>query len=360
MLKLSTKLKNSLNNYRFIDLFAGIGGFHRALDAFGAKCVFVSEWDAAAQDTYFDNYGIRPVGDITKMSVEAIPPHDIICGGFPCQAFSISGKQLGFEDARGTLFFDVARIAQHHQPKMLFLENVKNFARHDSGRTLKVVTATLDELGYDVHYKVLNASEFGVPQARERVYILAFRKDLNGRNFQFPHSTAITRSVQDVLVSPEEAQPFVVSRPDIRLRDPSAFPSSIVGRPVQVGSVNKGAQGERIYHPLGQAITLSAYGGGAGAKTGLYLIDGVVRKLTPRECARLLGQPEHFRPHPSRQQAYKQFGNSVVVDVLQHVLKQVVLQGALSPAGTSDESLEDAPEALPRKGRAQPESALDV
>ena len=148
----------NLKELSFIDLFAGIGGFHQALTHFGAKCVFASEWDKNAAHTYYENYDIKPFGDITKINEKDIPHHDILCGGFPCQAFSVSGKQKGFDDSRGTLFFDIARIVKYHKPKLLFLENVRNFEKHDNGNTLKVVIKTLDNLGYNVKYKVLNAS----------------------------------------------------------------------------------------------------------------------------------------------------------------------------------------------------------
>jgi len=173
-----------MKNIKYIDLFAGIGGFHQAMSSFGAECVFASEWDKKCQDVYRKNYNMDVYGDITKIDEKDIPPHDVICAGFPCQAFSVSGKQLGFQDTRGTLFFDVARIAKHHKPKVLLLENVKNFAKHDNGNTLKVVESTLQDLGYSVYHKVLNASNFGVPQKRERVYIVAFRGDLNINNFK--------------------------------------------------------------------------------------------------------------------------------------------------------------------------------
>ena len=149
-------------NLKFVDLFAGIGGFRVALETFGGKCVFSSEWDTNSQHTYVQNHGDLPSGDITKISEEDIPDHDILCGGFPCQAFSISGKQRGFADSRGTLFYDVARIAKHKQPKVLFLENVRNLARHDGGKTLEVIQNTLAEIGYDVFTKVLKSSDFGV------------------------------------------------------------------------------------------------------------------------------------------------------------------------------------------------------
>lgn len=179
----------NLQGLKYIDLFAGIGGFHQALSNYGATCVFASEWDKYAAETYSANYNINPNGDITKFHESAIPEHDILCGGFPCQAFSISGKQKGFEDVRGTLFFDIARIVKHHQPKLLFLENVRNFERHDGGNTLKVVLKTLDDLGYNVFYDVLNASDFELPQNRERIYLVCFRKDLAINRFEFPKPT---------------------------------------------------------------------------------------------------------------------------------------------------------------------------
>lgn len=171
---------------RFIDLFAGIGGFHTALEHFGGECVFASEWDKHAQDTYEANHGIRPAGDITKIDEKDIPlaRHTLCRISLP--SVQHLRKRLGFDDVRGTLFFDVARIVRHHKPKMLFLENVKNFAKHDGGNTVKVVRKTLEDLGYDVHMQVLNASRHEVPQARERIYILGFRNDLGIREFSFP------------------------------------------------------------------------------------------------------------------------------------------------------------------------------
>ena len=317
-----------LKGFSFIDLFAGIGGFHYALSSYGAECQYASEWDKPAQETYFANHGIMPSGDITKISAEEIPPHDILCGGFPCQAFSISGKRLGFEDTRGTLFFDIARIVRHHRPKVVFMENVKNLALHDKGRTFRVVAGTMEELGYTMFSKVLNSGQFGVPQHRERIYMVCFRKDiLEDRAFVFP-SHKITSSLAEVLEdNPQDAK--IIDRPDIQIyrtivsNQTELFKRDLPNRPLQIGIVNKGGQGERIYDPIGHAITLSAYGGGAGAKTGLYLINGVVRKLSPRECARLQGFPDDFIIHPNQQQAYKQFGNSVTINVLQYIVGEI-------------------------------------
>ncbi|MFK5975956.1 MAG: DNA (cytosine-5-)-methyltransferase [Sulfurovum sp.] len=317
----------NLTNIKYIDLFAGIGGFHQAMSSFGAQCVFASEWDKDCQDTYEANYEMRPYGDITQIEADEIPPHDIICAGFPCQAFSISGKQKGFEDTRGTLFFDVVRIAKYHKPKVMILENVKNFEKHDGGKTLSVVKETLQELGYTLFHKVLNASHFGVPQKRERIFILAFREDLGVSDFTFPSSYGGATTLSEFLLSADETESLVINREDIILKEKSVIGTDIFGeypqKPIRVGIVNKGGQGERIYNPLGHAITLSAYGGGVGAKTGLYMIDGVIRRLAPRECMRITGFPEDFILHPNRNVSYRQFGNSVVVNVLKAIIKEL-------------------------------------
>lgn len=317
-----------LQGLRYIDLFAGIGGFHQALSSFGATCVFASEWDKYAAATYYANYDIFPKGDITKIDESRIPRHDILCAGFPCQAFSISGKQKGFEDARGTLFFDIARIVKHHQPRLLFLENVRNFERHDGGNTLKVVLKNLNELGYNVKYQVLNASDYNLPQNRERIYFVCFRKDLQIKNFEFPKPSIKKVALIDFL-EPHPNDAKIIDRPDIKITKSFSPIKNIFGeldlpnRPIQIGIVNKGGQGERIYDPYGHAITLSAHGGGIGSKTGLYKIGDVIRKLTPRECARIQGFPDAFKIVSSPSQAYKQFGNSVAVNVLKAILKKI-------------------------------------
>ncbi len=333
MMNIDSKFKKGLSKYTFIDLFAGIGGFRYALESFGAKCVYTSEWDNHAQRVYESNFKDKPHGDITKIQEKDIPSHNILCGGFPCQAFSISGKQKGFEDTRGTLFFDVARIAKYHKPEFLFLENVKNFETHDKGKTLKVVENTLSEAGYDVYYKVLNASDFGVPQKRERIYILGFRNDLKVKKYDFPKPPNTPVKLKDFLLSDSETDKYVIRRDDIKIKDHTNVQIDMFGnyplKPIRVGTVNKGGQGERIYHECGHAITLSAYGGGVGAKTGLYYINGKVRKLAPKECAKLMGLPDDFVIHSSDSQAYKQFGNGVVVDVLQYIILDIIKKGLL-------------------------------
>ncbi len=316
-----------MRDWRFIDLFAGIGGFHTALSHFGARCVFASEWDKHASQTYYANYDLLPVGDITQIDEKQIPAHDILCAGFPCQAFSISGKQYGFEDTRGTLFFDIARIARFHQPKILLLENVKNFARHDGGNTLNVVLNTLKQLNYQVFYKILNASDFGLPQNRERIYFVAFHQSLGVYDFDFPKPSHQKVSLLDFLEKNPIAK--VVYRDDMVFYKDVELEYDMFGelilpnKPIQIGKVGKGGQGERIYHPLGHAITLSAYGGGVGSKTGLYLVDGVVRKLSTKECAKILGFDDDFKIVSSQSQAYQQFGNSVAINVLKAIFEQI-------------------------------------
>lgn len=314
MIEIKSKV---LNNLKFIDLFAGLGGFRLALESCGAKCVYSSEWDKNAQEIYRMNFNETPDGDITLVNEKNIPEHDVLCAGFPCQAFSISGKQKGFEDSRGTLFFDIARIVNEKQPRVVFMENVKNFASHDNGNTLKIVKRTMINLGYDFYYNILNSKDFGIPQKRERIYMVCFRNDLNIKKFEFPKPFKLNTFLEDLLLPDKEVLNLIVNRLDLSLKNIKIKKN--ISKPLRVGTVGKGGQGERIYSPKGIAITLSAYGGGIFAKTGGYLINGNIRKLHPRECARLMGYPDSYLIHPSPSRAYKQFGNSVVVNVLQYI-----------------------------------------
>lgn len=318
------KQGGSKKSFSFIDLFAGIGGFRIALERTGGTCAFSSEWDENSQNVYLKNFGEFPHGDITKIKETDIPEHDVLCAGFPCQAFSVSGKQLGFKDTRGTLFFDIARIAKHHQPDVLFLENVKNLANHDDGETLKTILGVLEEIGYSPFQNLLRSSDFGVPQARERVYIVAFRKDLGIESFSFPEPIKKTKVVKDILEPERAVSPnCYINRKDMKLyRDQMAI--SDPRKPLQIGTINNGGQGERIYSIYAAGITLSAYGGGAASKTGAYLIDEKIRKLTPRECARMQGFPENFKLPENRNIAYKQFGDSVSVPVLEMIFSNIL------------------------------------
>lgn len=311
-----------LDGLTFIDLFAGLGGFRLALESCGAKCVYSNEWDRFAQEVYKNNFGETPDGDITKVDESSIPNHDILCAGFPCQAFSISGNQKGFEDSRGTLFFDVARIIKAKRPKVVFMENVKNFATHDNGKTLQIVQNSLDALGYSFFQKIINAADFGIPQKRERLYMVCFRKDLSLSSFNFPRSLVLNKFVEDILLNDESlVQDLYIGRKDVVYNNVQN--DSYINKPLRLGIVNKGGQGERIYSTKGIGITLSANGGGIFAKTGGYLVNGKPRKLHPRECARLMGFPDSYQLCKSNSQAYKQLGNSVVIDVLQYIAVEI-------------------------------------
>jgi len=337
-------IDKKLKGFTFIDLFAGIGGFRLAMESHGARCVYSSEWDKDARDVYNKNFGDMPHGDITKIDENTVPSHDILCAGFPCQAFSISGKQRGFEDSRGTLFFDVARIIKCKKPKVILLENVKNFATHDGGRTMEVVKSTLTQLGYSFYSSILNAMDYGIPQKRERIFMVCFRDDLGvardeysiirndldiirnnleTRHFSFPKPFKLTRHVEDFLLQDENLiKDLWSTRNDIVINKHNLDECSNT-KSIRVGTVGKGGQGERIYSTKGIAITLSAYGGGVFAKTGGYLIGDKVRKLHPRECARLMGFPDSYRLHSNKNKAYQQLGNSVVVDVVQMIAGQL-------------------------------------
>lgn len=331
MIVLDEKYKQALKNKKFIDLFCGLGGFRLALESYGAKCVFSSDIDNHVSKVYEKNFGVNPLSDITKVNENEIPKHDILCAGFPCQAFSISGKQKGFEDTRGTLFREVVRIAKFHQPELLILENVKNLEKHDNGNTFKVIKENIENIGYNMYWKVLNASNYGVPQARERIYMICIRKDLDNNNYIFPQAMEQKLCVKDILLNNGEEKNFVINKPyklNEKKEERSIF--EIYNKPVRVGIVNKGGQGDRIYDPFGQAITLSAEGGGNGARTGLYYINDEVRKLHPRECARLMGFPEDYQLDTSVNQAQKQFGNSVVVNVLQYIVKSIIDEGGIN------------------------------
>lgn len=319
--------------FTFIDLFAGIGGFRLALEEFGGKCLFSSEWDKFAAVTYEHNFREKPAGDITKIEARHILSNDLLCAGFPCQAFSISGKQGGFSDTRGTLFFDIVRIAEYHKPKVLILENVKHLVRHDNGRTLSTIVRVLNEIGYDVYFEILDASNFRIPQSRKRVFFVCFNKEFAIKRFEFPRPKCNSVILKNILEPDSKTSEFIIEKGDIKIKKNSFPKEDIFGhypqKPVRIGTINKGGQGERIYSVYGHAITLSAYGGGVAAKTGAYLVNGRLRKLSPRECLRLMGFPENFELPVPIIQAYKQCGNSVVVPVVKEIFKKILQTGIL-------------------------------
>ncbi len=305
--------------HTFIDLFSGIGGFRVGLEKHGLNCVFSSEIDERAAAAYEHNFKDRPAGDITKIPEKDIPRHDILCGGFPCQSFSLSGKRNGLNDERGRLFYEIVRIAKHHKPYVLLLENVKNIVTIDDGGVLMRVKDALDKIGYAVHYEILNASNYGIPQSRERVYFVCIRKDTTLRYVKSKQSK-IMRVLKDIMLPESRCKDLIINRDDIVIKKEH---KEKVLSPVQVGYVNKGGQGERIYSANGHAITLSANGGGVGARTGLYMTDnGKIRKLHIEEAKAVMGfDKRHFVSDGI--QGYRQLGNAVIPTMIKRMYECV-------------------------------------
>ncbi len=307
----SSNTKNA--KYKAIDLFAGIGGIRLGFEqAFknDIEFIFASEIDKYAQQTYYANFGEIPYGDITQIDEKDIPPHDIILAGFPCQAFSIAGKRLGFEDTRGTLFFDVARIAAYHKPKIIFLENVKGFLNHDNGRTFQVVKNTLEEIGYKVFSKVLNAKDFGLPQNRERIYIVALLDDID---FEFPEPSMQNTKVGDILENNIEDKYTISDK-------------------LWAGHQRRKIEHKKKGNGFGYSIfnenskytsTISARYYKDGSEILIEQNNKNPRKLTPREAGKLQGFPSDFKIIVSDVQAYKQFGNSVPVPVVEAISRNI-------------------------------------
>ena len=301
--------------FTFIDLFAGIGGMRIAFEKTGGECVFSSEWDKFAQQTYAANFGDTPHGDITQVELEEVPKHDILIGGFPCQPFSHAGLKRGFEDTRGTLFFDVARIIDYRKPSMVLLENVKGFTTHDKGRTMAIVKETLEDLGYNVFHKVLNARDFGVPQNRERVFIVAInKKKLGSIGFEYPIPKKIDTKLGDILDS----------RVDEKYTISNKLWAGHKRRLAEHRAKGNGFGYSLFNENSPYTSTISARYYKDGSEILIEQNNANPRKLTPREAARLQGFPENFNIPVSDNQAYKQFGNSVAVPVIYAIAKTMV------------------------------------
>ena len=302
-------------SFTFIDLFAGIGGIRLGFEKFKGECVFTSEWDKYSQITYQANFGDEPNGDITKTDVKDIPKHDILLAGFPCQPFSNAGLKQGFDDTRGTLFFDVARIIEHRKPSMILLENVKGFVNHDKGRTMKIVKETLEELGYNVFYKVLNARDFGIPQNRERIYIVGMnKKKLGSIGFKFPQPSYKPTKVGDILESKVDEK-YTLSNKLWQGHKRRLKEHREKGNGFGYSLFNQNSR---------YTSTISARYYKDGSEILIEQKNKNPRKLTPREAARLQGFPERFKIPVSDTQAYRQFGNSVAVPVVSAIAKEMV------------------------------------
>ncbi|WP_228703598.1 DNA cytosine methyltransferase [Moraxella ovis] len=303
---------NSQTKLKAIDLFAGIGGIRLGFEqAFGddIEFVFSSELDKFAKQTYHANFNEMPYGDITQIEAKDIPPHDIILAGFPCQAFSIAGLRKGFDDTRGTLFFDVARIAKYHKPKLLFLENVKGFKNHDKGNTFLVVKQTLEELGYRVYADILNAKNFGVPQNRERIYIIAILNDFNQTaNIDFNYLKNI--------VKPSKVGSILQESVDDKYTISDKLWAGHQRRKLEHKQKGNGFGYCLFNKNSDYTSTISARYYKDGSEILIEQQGKNPRKLTPREAGRLQGFPDDYVIPVSDNQAYKQFGNSVAVPVI--------------------------------------------
>ncbi|MBO4282697.1 MAG: DNA (cytosine-5-)-methyltransferase [Bacteroidales bacterium] len=300
-----------MKTLKFIDLFAGIGGMRIPFDEMGYQCVFSSEWDQAAAATYAANFGEAPAGDITRIPADQIPAHDVLLGGFPCQAFSIMGKRQGFADTRGTMFFEIERILQHHRPRAILLENVKQLVSHDHGRTFQVVLQHLAELGYYVKWQVLNALDFGLPQKRERVLMIGFTDEKACATFSFDFTKRPYR-LADVLEKDSAV-------------DPSLFASEAIVRKRQASVDGKAVFYPSVWHEnksghisvLDHACALRT-----GASYNYQLVNGI-RRFSSRELLRLQGFPESFRIVVPPQEIRRQTGNSVAVPMIRMVARKM-------------------------------------
>ena len=317
-------------SFTFIDLFAGIGGFRLAMQANGGECVFSSEWDDAAKQTYYENYGEVPFGDITKDETKAlIPEHfDVLCAGFPCQAFSIAGYQKGFNDVRGTLFFDVADILEKHRPKAFYLENVKNLKSHDGGRTFsKIMDVLKNRLDYVVDSKVMNPCEYAnVPQNRERIFIVGFDpKQVQVSKekfvFNFPTPVKLSKSIHDIIDDSIETENLFYKEGHLyydRMKDVIVNPDTVY-------------QWRRVYireNKNGVCPTLTANMGEGGHNVPIVRTSKGIRKFTPEECLGFQGFPVkkgfHYPTTTAQSKKYKQAGNSVTEPLIEKVAKKVI------------------------------------
>lgn len=318
---------------RFIDLFAGIGGFR-----YGFECVFSSEINVNCQTVYYQNFGEQPFGDITKVDVNSIPDFEVLLGGFPCQPFSISGKKQGFNDTRGTLFFDICRIIKIKQPKVVILENVKHLIHHDKKRTFKVIFDSLINLGYNVSHKILNAKDFGLPQNRERIFIIATKESL----FDFSKLTYQTAPQLKEFLDIDVDFEYLSKSEYTLIQQPKQQSSGLIF----VGYRNKNTwnkvnqshieqlsrthrQPNRIYSVDGVHPTITSQE--TSGRFFVYLPnEDKVRKLTIDECYRIMGFPSNFIKHTAKGECYRQIGNSVAINVIDVIAKEVLNQKLLT------------------------------
>lgn len=317
--------------FTFIDLFAGVGGIRLGFQKVGGNCIFSSEWNSAAAETYERNFGEKPQGDIQKINERSVPDHDILCAGFPCQPFSISGKQKGFDDIRGTMFFELCRIVKEKKPKVVFLENVKHLVHHDKGRTLRVILETLSKLGYCVSWKVLNGVNFGVPQNRERIIIVGSKdKEFNFSTIETkPRERLIDWLDKDGLFEYLKSSEYTLLDNPKQQEESGLIFAGYRNKSIRKVGVRPGTlhlsrvhkQPNRIYSVMGIHPTLPSQ-----ESSGRYFIrlqNDTVRKLTLNECWRIMGFPEKYIKISVPGEQYKQLGNSVCIPMIEAVAKEI-------------------------------------
>lgn len=317
---------------RFIDLFAGIGGFHVALTSVGAKCVFACDIDDKCRKTYKENFNIDVAGDITKIDINDIPEHDILCAGFPCQPFSVCGKQKGFCDDRGGLIFHILNIVKHKNPKVILLENVKHLKYHGNGETLKTIISGFEELGYKVSWKILNAKDYGIPQNRERIILVAHRdKYFDFATLKTSPKVALKNILDDdnnfeylskdeytIIENPKEQDSGLIF---IGYRNKGIRKAGVRPNTEHLSRVHK--QPNRIYSSDGVHPTIPSQ-----ETAGRFFIyhNGKVRKLSINECFKLMGFPQSFKKISTNGKLYNQIGNSVSIPMIHEVAKQILIQ----------------------------------
>lgn len=318
-------------DFTFLDLFAGIGGFRIPLQELKGKCVFTSEFNYQAQRTYEHNFGEVPFGDITTLDLNIVPKHDVLTAGFPCQPFSISGKMKGFEDTRGTLIYNVFQIIEKRQPKVVFLENVKHLIHHDKGNTLKTIIKDLEALDYKVSWKLLNASDFGVPQNRERVIIIGHKEiKFDFTKLKTKPKTTLKRILDKDVKFEYLNEPYTILD-DYRIQESGLIFIGHRNKSIRIAGVRPGTehlsrvhkQPNRIYSAEGLHPALPSQ-----ESSGRFWIydEGKVRKLTINECYKIMGFPEKFIKNSSLSDSYRQIGNSVCVPMIKEIATQIKAQ----------------------------------
>lgn len=316
--------------FSFIDLFSGIGGFRIAFEKNGGKCVFSSEVDKYARETYKENFGEYPSGDITKIESKEIPNHDILCAGFPCQPFSIAGKRMGFDDSRGTLFFHIARILNDKKPKAFILENVRGLTSHDGGRTMLTIEKILKDLGYNYEHRILNSLDYGIPQNRPRWYCVGFRKELNihfnestdfdSNKFNFPVKRELTKYIEDFIIN--NVSGYEITKrafENIQLHLPKVLQKGVNDERILIAYEIRPSRCSFRNDGISPCLTAKMGTGG----NNIPVIVNLSRKLTEKECLKIMGFPEEFKIRPNFHQSYKQIGNSVIVPIIDEISEEM-------------------------------------